>query len=232
MQFTVSRKGNAMSQSCAQWRGDIGAYVVGALGPAAAAGLNRHLRACAGCRADYLELVPVRDWLSQFAPADGTPVRHPPGGPPPKPLRPRHHPRRQGLAAAGATVVAAAAVVVTAVSAQPAPPGYHAFDAATGVGGWASLRAAPTGTEISLTITGLSADQRCTLVTVSAAGAAVAATWKAGYGGTARITGDSAIPLSQLTALRIETPAHRLLLDIPVRGTAMKATAPAVLPAR
>jgi hypothetical protein len=122
--------------------------------------------------------------------------------------------------------------VIIAVFARPVPPGFHAFDAATGVSGWASVRPAPTGIQIGLTVTGLPADQRCTLVTVSVAGAAVAATWSAGYGGTARITGGSAIPLSRLTALRIETPSHRLLLNIPVSGRAMKATAPAALRAR
>jgi len=52
-----------MSSSCAQWRGDIGAYIVGALNGRARVQVTRHLAACAGCRADYDELVPVRDWL-------------------------------------------------------------------------------------------------------------------------------------------------------------------------
>lgn len=52
-----------MSSSCAQWRGEIGAYVVGALDNPARDRVTRHLAACAGCRADYSELVPVRDKL-------------------------------------------------------------------------------------------------------------------------------------------------------------------------
>jgi hypothetical protein len=52
-----------MSSSCAQWRGDIGAYIVGALDGRARGQVTRHLAACAGCRADYDELIPVRDWL-------------------------------------------------------------------------------------------------------------------------------------------------------------------------
>jgi hypothetical protein len=62
-----------MSGSCAQWRGEIGAYVVGALDGPARARVSRHLVACPGCHADYDELVPVRDWLSQLAAADGSP---------------------------------------------------------------------------------------------------------------------------------------------------------------
>jgi anti-sigma factor RsiW len=60
-----------MSHSCAQWRGEIGAYIVGALDGYARDLVTRHLAACAGCRADYAELVPVRYWLGLLAlPAD------------------------------------------------------------------------------------------------------------------------------------------------------------------
>jgi len=56
-----------MSHSCAQWRGEIGAYVVGALDDFARDRVSRHLAACAGCRADYDELVPVRTLLGLLA---------------------------------------------------------------------------------------------------------------------------------------------------------------------
>ena len=206
-----------MSQACAGWRGDIGAYVVGALGPVEAARVKRHLRGCAACRADYQDLLPVCDWLGRMNPADGMPARHPPGRPPPGPVSPlRHRSRRRWLTAAG-TLIAALAIAVTSVlSAHPARPGYRAFDPATGILGQASLRATPAGTEIDLTVTGLPAGQPCILVTVSRAGAAVAGTWTAGNDGTAEITGASAIPVTQLTALHIEAPSHRLLLNIPL----------------
>jgi hypothetical protein len=51
---------------------------------------------------------------------------------------------------------------------------------------------------------------------VSPAGTAIAGTWTADNDGTAEITGATAIPLGQLTALRIETPSDRLLLSIPL----------------
>jgi Putative zinc-finger len=206
-----------MSQACAGWRGDIGAYVVGALGPVEAARVKRHLRRCAACREDYQDLLPVRDWLGRMDPADGMPARHPPGRPPPGPVRPvRHRSRRRWLTTTGAVVAAVAIAVTTAIGAHPAQPGYRAFDRATGVHGQASLRAAPGGTQIDLTVTGLPAGQPCILVTVSRAGGAVAGTWTAGSDGTAEITGASAIPVSQLIALRIEAPSHRLLLSIPL----------------
>jgi anti-sigma factor RsiW len=206
-----------MSQACTGWRGDIGAYVVGALGPVEAARVKRHLRGCAACRADYEDLLPVRDWLGRVDPADGMPARHPSGRPPLGPVRPlRRYSRRRWLTAAGTAIAAVAIAVTTAVSARPAPPGYLGFDPATGVRGQASLHATPAGTEIDLTVTGLRAGQHCILVTVSRAGAAVAGTWTAGYDGTAEITGASAIPVGQLTALHIEAPSHRLLLSIPL----------------
>ena len=206
-----------MSQACARWRGDVGAYIVGALSPAEAARVKRHLRGCAACRAEYQDLIPVRDWLGRLGPADSMPARQPPAGPRLDSSRPpRHRPLRRRPILTGAVIAAAVVAMITAISARPGPAGFQAFDPATGVRGQASLHATPAGTEIELTVTGLPAGQRCTLVTVSRAGAAVAGTWAAGYGGTARITGASAIPVSQLTALRIEAPAHRLLLSIPV----------------
>jgi Putative zinc-finger len=55
-----------MSASCTQWRGDIGAYVVGALDHRADGRVTRHLANCRGCRADYDELVQVRDCLNRL----------------------------------------------------------------------------------------------------------------------------------------------------------------------
>jgi anti-sigma factor RsiW len=206
-----------MSQACARWRGDIGAYVVGALGPVEAARVQRHLRGCAACRADYQDLLPVRDWLGRMNPADGMPAHPPPGRPPLAPVRSlRHRPRRRWLTATGAVIAAVAIAVTTAISARPARSGYRAFDPATGVHGQASLRATPAGTQIDLTVTGLPAGQPCILVTVSRGGTAVAGTWAADDAGTAEITGASAIPVSELTALHIEAPSHRLLLSIPL----------------
>ncbi len=65
-----------MSSSCAQWRGEIGAYIVGALDGFTRARVSRHVQGCAGCRDDYEELLPVRDWLSLLAvPAGGLTIK-------------------------------------------------------------------------------------------------------------------------------------------------------------
>ena len=54
-----------MRQGCATWRGDLGAYVVGALDSEERARMRRHLAACPACRTDYEDLLPVRDWLAR-----------------------------------------------------------------------------------------------------------------------------------------------------------------------
>src|SRR5215472_13382471 len=102
-----------MSQACAEWHGDIGAYVVGALSPAEAGRVLRHLRGCTGCRADYQDLVPVREWLGRLDPADGMPARPPLDK---LPLVPAHSLRRQVTrrrwTVAGAAVTAAVIAVI------------------------------------------------------------------------------------------------------------------------
>ena len=60
-----------MRQACYGWRGEIGAYIVGAPDPGASAAGRRHLRTCRGGRAAYQDPLPVRDWLTRRTPADG-----------------------------------------------------------------------------------------------------------------------------------------------------------------
>ena len=211
-----------MSQACTMWRGDIGAYIVGAIDPGTAARVRRHLRACRPCRADYQDLVPMRDWLSRAAAADGIPdgiaIGQLPAVPPLAPIRPWHRLSRRGwLTVTGAAAAAAvAAAVVMGVATHPAAPAFRGFDRASGVHGQARLLATPAGTQIELTVTGLPAREHCTLVAVSAAGTDVAGSWNATYSGAARVEGTTAIPVSRLTALRIESPTRRLLLRIAV----------------
>jgi hypothetical protein len=106
--------------------------------------------------------------------------------------------------------------LVLAVVAHSGDTTFSAFDRVTGVHGDAHLRATGTGTQIDLTVAGLPAGQLCILSAVSRAGTDIAGTWTASYAGTAHIAGTSAFPRSQLTALRVESGTHRLLLIIHV----------------
>lgn len=56
-----------MSQACPERRGDIGAYIVGALDRNPRAEVRQHLIMCSGCRAEYQDLLPVREWLGGLA---------------------------------------------------------------------------------------------------------------------------------------------------------------------
>ena len=204
-----------MSQACAQWRGDIGAYIVGALDSSASADVRRHLRACGNCRSEYEDLLPVRDWLTQARGANGSAIRRNPGSPVLRVVGPASaRKRRRWLAAIPVAAAAAAVGVLTTLGTDSASPAFSAADHATGVHGLARLEATPTGTRIMLTVEGLPADGRCRLVAVSLRGREVAASWSARYDGTARIIGTSAIPERNLTALRVESAGHQLLLII------------------
>jgi hypothetical protein len=240
-----------MSHSCAEWRGDIGAYIIGALNGRERARVGRHLAVCAACRADYDELVPVRAWLGQLALAGRRPEpgrAEQPGWPPhaslpvsPLPQArsddarvPRSHldtgsgspaqpagrlrairlRTRPRPLAAGAALIAAAAFLAVLVISGPPARSFRALDSTTGVSGRAQLQGTPTGTEINLTANGLPAGQRCILVAVARNNADIAGTWDATYDGSARIAGTSAFPVSQLTALRIESDTGLLLLSI------------------
>ena len=206
-----------MSQACERWRGEIGAYIVGALDAGAGAGVRRHLRTCLTCRAEYEDLVQVRDRLTMLTPADGSGAERQPGGPPLRPVwSPRHLARPRWLAAAAAVVTAAAVAALMAVLARPGTSAFHAADRVTGVYGQARLHGTAAGTEIELTVTGLPPGERCVLVAVSPGGTEIAATWSATYDGTARITGTSAIAEGLLSAVRVESAAHRVLLSIKV----------------
>jgi hypothetical protein len=204
-----------MSQACGRWRGDIGAYIVGALDAGASADVRRHLRACAECSSEYEDLLPVRDWLTKIRGAHGSAVRRRPGGPVLRAVNPVQAKKsRRWLAAIPVAAAAAALGVVYQSGSTPVVSAFRAADHVTGVHGQARLQATPAGTRIRLTVSGLPADVRCRLVAVSRLGTDVAASWSANYDGTARVIGTSAIPEHQLTALRVESASHRLLLII------------------
>jgi Putative zinc-finger len=210
-----------MTQACAQWRGDIGAYIVGALDSGASANVRRHLRACGSCRSEYEDLLPVRDWLTQVRGSNGSPVPRKLSGPVLRAVGPiRATKGRRWLAAIPIAGAAVAAVVVGALSilgSSPAVPVgavFRAADHSTGVHARARMQSTPAGTRISLNVKGLPAGERCRLLAISPRGTDVAASWSARYDGTARVIGTSAIPRRRITALQIESAGHRLLLII------------------
>ena len=55
------------AQACPAWRGDLAAYLVGALDPQPSAAVRRHLGSCPACEAEFVDLVPVVSWLALLA---------------------------------------------------------------------------------------------------------------------------------------------------------------------
>jgi hypothetical protein len=62
-----------MSQACADWRGDLGVYIIGVPDGEGHAGMKSHLEACAACRTEYEDLLPVWHLLGRLAGRDGHP---------------------------------------------------------------------------------------------------------------------------------------------------------------
>ena len=54
-----------MNQGCDRWRGDVGLYIIGALDMEEGAAMSLHLATCPACRAEYEEMLPVRDWVAR-----------------------------------------------------------------------------------------------------------------------------------------------------------------------
>jgi hypothetical protein len=65
-----------MVRACADWQGEIGAYVIGALDERTGASVTQHLISCADCRAEFHELAPVRSWLSRLVLRQPHPQHH------------------------------------------------------------------------------------------------------------------------------------------------------------
>src|SRR6266581_3100902 len=138
-----------MSQACEGWRGEIGAYIVGALEPGAGARVRRHLRTCRTCRAEFEDLVPVRDWLTKLTHADGSGAGRRPGSAPLLPVRPALPmrlwpalplPRPRGLRSVAAVTVAAAVAVLAVVLGRPGTPAFQAGELLLSIGVAAGAR--------------------------------------------------------------------------------------------
>jgi Putative zinc-finger len=169
----------------------LGAYVLGALDREERAGLEAHLKTCDVCRDELDRLAPLPGLLSRLT-LDESEVLATAG------------PGGQLLGGGDG-------------GRGPAPLTAAAQDLRTGVHGAAELTPEPWGTRVELRLAGVRPGQRCRLVARSAGGRSeVAATWRAGYLGTAEVPGAVAIPAERLTSLDVVTPGDRVLVRMPV----------------
>jgi hypothetical protein len=219
----------------------LGAYVLGALEREERAGLEAHLETCEICGEELDRLAPLPGLLSRLTlqeaevldpaePAEFEPARADAGetsAPLERALfevaRERRRSRLLRAAAVAAALVLAAVAVVGAPliggdgGEEPAPLTAAASDVRTGVHGSAELTREPWGTRVELSLAGVRPGERCRLVARSEGGRSeVAATWRAGYLGTAEVPGAVAIPADRLASLDVVTADDRVLVRMPV----------------
>lgn len=206
---------------------DVGAYVLGALGPADRSTLEQHLPTCDVCSGELAELAVLPGLLGRLSPleaersADAPPARLLDGllaraG--------RRRRRRVRLAAAAAAVVVAAGIGTgVAASTAGGSSGRQVAATAGPVSAQATLRSAASGVAVDLRLRGVPAGTQCRLVVVATNGQQIGAgTWYAGYAGDASVTETAATQLDRIAALRVETIGGTLLVDIPVAGASAR----------
>jgi hypothetical protein len=234
---------NRPSGECRDMELSLGVLVLGALEPAERPAIEAHLAGCARCNAILAEFAPLPGLLHRLDPIEHGPTVPVPSSvlplvPESMPLRPaelrerlvdaargertrRRRRRLAGLAAAAALVgvlLVAAATGGLFNGRQDSPVSVaSATDPQTAVSAAVRLMADETGSQLSLSLTGVAPEEHCKLVAVDARGRQdVAAAWEATYHGTATITGHTSFRPDQITRFLIVTDDGATLVKVPV----------------
>jgi anti-sigma factor RsiW len=215
--------------NCSQTRLSLGAYVLGALDPAERCAVQTHLDGCPVCRDELAEFAGLPGLLSHLtadeveagAPAASSALLD-------RLLAAVAAERRRTVRARWLTAVAAAVVLgvgalagvtLTGGGGQRPVAVASATDPHTHVAATVWLRPKQWGTEVSLRLRGVAADERCSLVAVASDGHRESAgSWQASYSGNADVTGAVSVAPAQLTRLDVVTFAGRTLVSVPVAG--------------
>jgi len=218
---------------CEHVRGDLGAYVLGALEPEEEAAVREHLATCSECAAEHARLAGLPALLSLAGPAADA-------GPPAPALeervldaiageRPRRAPRRRRLlrarvlvpAAALAALAAVAVAVVIALGGDnegPTPGFEVALQPAAGEtgSGRALLESADAGIKMRLWVRGLPADPGIVYeVQCDAPGwSASAGTFRADSHGRAYVVLNTAARRGEYDAIRVVRRTHGRSTDV------------------
>jgi anti-sigma factor RsiW len=207
---------------------ELGAYVLHALEQDEADAVTRHLGQCALCQAELRELEFTASLLSLLSAEDLEQFEQGLSGPgtdaddvPPRTRR-RGRGHRAPLLLVAAVLAAATAFVPRTLVHHDAPPPasvVRAADPATHVRAAVSVRAQQGGTRLHLSLVGAYPKGWCALVAHSRDGRSdTAATWRADAGGTADVTGTTAIPADRLRELDVVTDTGAVLVTIPMPG--------------
>jgi anti-sigma-K factor RskA len=211
---------------------DVAAYAIGTLDPADRERLEAHLPGCAECQ-EVLASVAGLPRLLALVPPDALRANGASGGGLPE-VRPseamyqrllaaavtrRRSRRRLILAAAAAVlVVGGGAGGAAVVQARSGPAVQVVAGSAGQVKATVWLRESSNGTAVRLQLSGVPAEEHCSLVVVDRDGhREVSSTWVATYSGTATIVSSTGIPRSRVSWLRIEA-ADKTLVAMPVPG--------------
>ncbi len=217
--------------TCAHVRPLLGIAVLGLADAAERRAVEEHLAGCHDCTAIQTELSPLPDLLGSVDAsdvADDLPAL--PAGLLRRTLDEvaaaekeniaQRRRRRLRLAVAAVAAAAAAAVVLLGpwngtpdstggsdrVVAAVADPGTH-------VRGSFVITAAPTGSQVRVSLSGVQPGERCRLLAFASNGRPeVAATWVARYDGTAVVTGSTGLTPSDITGLQVVTHGGQTLL--------------------
>jgi Putative zinc-finger len=229
--------------TCHEVRPLLGVYVLGKADPHDRAVVEQHVTGCARCREELAELEGLPTLLALVPPAEASRRPGMPSGAAthetsrepvqttPDQLRrllaaaaeTRSRRRRVTLSAAAGLLVLVAGLgglaVATRQPAAPTPPvavaTWVATDSSTGTNARVELAPRPSGTAIDLTLSGVPAGTRCSLVVTDVDGAATnAASWEADYAGTATVSGFTATPVGRISRLAIVTSTGRTLATI------------------
>lgn len=212
------------AMTCSEARISLGVYVIGALEPAERAAVESHLAECPACREELVRLAGLPGLLGRLSVddvlTDGVAERAPDHvlERALAEIARRRRRGRQRLLAAAAVIAVGGTAAGIALSTAGAAPGrtLSATDARTHVHAVVHLTRAASGTDVSLRLAGVPARDRCALVAVAKDGhQEVAASWVATYDGEATVRGETAIPASELKALRIVEAGGRTLLSLP-----------------
>jgi hypothetical protein len=218
---------------CRETRQLMGLVVLGVAEPEEQERVRSHSAACPDCASTLDELTPLPDLLSTVD------AEHAAAGlPEPRPellrriiaetrteLETARRRRRRVVAAVGAVGVAAASTLL-AVNLWAGGPDRtdtgnpilvaSTSDPTTHVHGWFTVTDRGSGSEIHVSLSGVTPGERCRLIAENFAGSReVAGWWVAEYDGRAAVTGHTSMPAQDISQLSVVTESGRSLLVVP-----------------
>jgi hypothetical protein len=214
------------TESCREWREEIGAYALGHLSAQESASLEAHLEGCADCRAEADSLASLARLLPLADPARFGPAPVPPTSladrVAAKIKAERRAARRRRALSIGipvtATVAAAAAALAIFVlpGKSPSAEQHIAFsDVPHGVKIGATLEPQAFGTEIHMYVNGIRSGTLCQVFLRGQGGTDVSAgTFRYRWGGDASAVLSSALDVSRAKALVVHAGARTFIAPI------------------